>query len=57
MNIFIGIFLTSHAIQCLSLKPIARAPLDIRGIQNALTQLMGNMIDHLKYDKEMHCYY
>lgn len=55
MNIFIEICLTSHAIQCLSLKPIARAPLHIKGIQNALTQLIGNMIDHLKYNEEMQC--
>lgn len=39
--------LTSHAIQCFSLKPMARAPLETRGIQKVLTQLNGSTIDHL----------
>lgn len=40
--------LTSHAIQCFSRKPIACAPLEIRGIQKALTQLRGSIMDHLE---------
>ena len=40
--------LTSLVIQCLSLKPIARPPLEIMAIQKTLTQLKGRMAVHLK---------
>lgn len=35
-----------HETHRLSRKPIARAPLEMRGIQKALTQLKGRIMDH-----------
>lgn len=40
--------LTSHEIQFFSCKPIACAPLEMSGIQKALTQLKGSITDHLE---------
>ncbi|WVZ02841.1 hypothetical protein V8G54_023647 [Vigna mungo] len=48
--------LTSHVILCFSCKPIARAPLEISGIQKALTQLKGSITDHLEANyRSIHC--
>lgn len=38
---------TSHAIHRFSLRPMARAPLEMKDIQKTLTQHKGIIIDHL----------